>query len=216
MKRFAKSIVIVGAGGHAHVVQELAQNLDYSFVGFVEKSDKIPKVIVNQPIIYSEEELLNSELVAKYLTNGVPRTSRRLIPLSKLEKLQKIGYTPVSLISPRAIIAESVVINKGVGVFPGAIVQSHSSLGDWVLINDGAIIEHEVEIGGGTHVAPGAIICGGVTVGPNCFIGAGSVLREGISIAENTIIGAGAVVTKNISIGGVVVGNPARWLEKEK
>ena len=216
MSRFAKSIVIVGAGGHSRVVRELAHNLDYTVVGFVEKSDKIPEPIVDQLTIYSEEELLNSGMVANYLANGVPRTSTRLIPIGKLEKLQTIGYTPVSLISRRAIIAESAIIYKGVEVFPGAIVQSHSRLGDWVLINSGAIIEHDVEIGGGTHVAPGAIICGGVTVGPNCFIGAGSVLREGISIAENTIIGAGAVVTKNIPIGGVVVGNPARRLEKEK
>ena len=216
MSRFAKPIVIVGAGGHAHVVRELAHNLGFTVVGFVEKSDKSPKPIVNQLTIYSEEELLNSEVVANYLTNGVPRTSTRLIPISKLEKLQTIGYAAVSLISPRAIIAESAIINKGVQVFPGAIVQSHSRLGDWVLINSGAIIEHDVEIGGGTHVAPGAIICGGVTLGPNCFIGAGSVLREGISVAENTIVGAGAVVTKNIPTGGIVVGNPARRLEKGK
>lgn len=215
MSRFAKSILIVGAGGHSRVVRELAHNLDYTVVGFVEKSDKISEPIVDQLTIYSEEELLNSELVASYLTNGVPRTSTRLIPISELEELQTIGYSPVTLIAPNAVIAESAIVNKGVQVFPGAIVQSHSRLGDWVLINSGAIIEHDVEIGGGTHVAPGAIICGGVTVGSNCFIGAGSVLREGISIAKNTIVGAGAVVTKNIPVSGVVAGNPARRLEKE-
>lgn len=208
-------IYVVGAGGHAQVVQELALSLGYSVVGLVEKSENSNNWKSSHIPIFTEEKLLRSESLVSSFANGVPRTPKRLIPLSQLEKLQSAGFSSVSLISPRAYIAESVIIKEGIQVFPGAIVQSGTTLGDWVLVNSGAIVEHHVEIGQGTHVAPGAVICGGVDIGPNCFIGAGSILREGISIAENSIIGAGAVVTKNIPSGGVFTGNPARRLVKE-
>lgn len=52
-------------------------------------------------------------------------------------------------------------------------------------------------------------------IGNNVDIGANVVIIGDVEIGDNVIIGAGTVVTKSIPANSVVVGNPARILEKK-
>ncbi len=51
-------------------------------------------------------------------------------------------------------------------------------------------------------------------IGERCQIGARSIIYPGVRIGNGCIIAAGAVVTNNIPDGCVVVGNPARIVER--
>ena len=46
--------------------------------------------------------------------------------------------------------------------------------------------------------------------------GANSTILLDIKIGRNTIVGAGAVVTKDVKKNEIIVGNPARFLKKNK
>ena len=53
------------------------------------------------------------------------------------------------------------------------------------------------------------------TIGDNVTIYAGACIIGGIKVGNNVIIGANAVVTKDIPDNSIVVGNPARIIEKK-
>ena len=51
-------------------------------------------------------------------------------------------------------------------------------------------------------------------IGSYCFIGARSVIMPGIRIGDHCVIGAGAIVMSNVPSHSVVIGNPARIVER--
>ncbi len=54
-----------------------------------------------------------------------------------------------------------------------------------------------------------------ITIGRDCWIGGGAIIQPGVNIGDRCIVGAGAVVTKDVPDDTIVVGNPARPLEKK-
>lgn len=55
-----------------------------------------------------------------------------------------------------------------------------------------------------------------VTIGKRVWIGGGAILLAGVTVGDGAVIGAGSVVTKDVAAGQVVVGNPARPIERKK
>ena len=53
-----------------------------------------------------------------------------------------------------------------------------------------------------------------VHIGKRVWIGGGAIILAGVTIGEGAVIGAGSVVTKNVAPGQVVVGNPARPIDR--
>jgi UDP-2-acetamido-3-amino-2,3-dideoxy-glucuronate N-acetyltransferase len=54
----------------------------------------------------------------------------------------------------------------------------------------------------------------GATIKKEARIGANSTILPGITIGEKAVIGSGTVVTKNVPDRAVVVGNPAREIQR--
>ena len=57
---------------------------------------------------------------------------------------------------------------------------------------------------------------GKVVIGENVWIGDKATILPGVSIGDGSVIGANAVVTKDVPPYSVVVGNPARIINKVK
>lgn len=53
-----------------------------------------------------------------------------------------------------------------------------------------------------------------VRIGKQVWIGGGAIILAGVTIGDGAVIGAGSVVTKDVAPGQVVVGNPARPIER--
>ena len=51
-------------------------------------------------------------------------------------------------------------------------------------------------------------------IGSHCLIGARSIVLPGVTIGDHCIIGAGSVVMTNVPSNSLVIGNPARIVER--
>ncbi len=52
------------------------------------------------------------------------------------------------------------------------------------------------------------------TIGSYCFVGAGAVIFPGVTVGDHCIIGVNAVVMRDVPPRSLVMGNPARVIEK--
>ena len=131
------------------------------------------------------------------------------------EKCTALGGKLSSIVSNHALIGEfGNVIGDGVAILSHATITGDVNIGDGTLINKAAIISHDAKVGRYCEISPGAKILGRATVGDRSEIGTNAVILPDVTIGSDCKVGAGAVVTKNIPNGFVVVGVPARPLQK--
>ncbi len=100
-------------------------------------------------------------------------------------------------------------VGKGLTLFHGQalVINQGVIIGENCVLRNSTTIGHKKQTDGSFGRCP--------RIGNNVDIGANVVIIGDIEIGDNVIIGAGAVVTKSIPSDCVVVGNPARILEKK-
>ena len=212
-----KKIVLIGGGGHCKVVISILKNLDnFEIVGIVDNY-KAESFISGIKIIGTDDDLKDiykSGIHYALITVGSTKDNTKRYRLFKMAR--EIGYKFPVIISPEAIVDESVKIGEGTIIMPGSIINIDSSIGKNCIINTGSIIEHDCKIGNNCHIAPGVHVSGEVNVGELSFLGIGSTMIQGIKIGKNVTIGAGSVVIKDILDNVIAVGNPAKIVKSKK
>lgn len=197
-----KEVVIIGAGGHAKVVidiilqREKILNDNLIIKGILDDTFKEneEKKIFGIPIVGKINKILELPSNIYYIIAIGNNTIRKKIA----QNYEKIKY--ITLIHPKAVIAENVSISTGTVLMAGSIVNSYTKIGKHCIINTGSIIEHDNTIEDYVHISPRATLCGGVIVEEESWIGAGSTIIQGLKIGKKVIIGAGAVAIKMLRI----------------
>lgn len=204
-----RKIILVGYSGHGLVVADTAFENKLNIIGYTEKSIKL-----SNPF---KLEYLGDESISDF--NLWDKEVEFLIGIGDNFLREKIynliknkGKKVVTLINSHSSISDFVSIGDGVYINRNVTVNALAKIGNNVILNSGCIIEHECEIHDHVHIAPGAVLAGNVHVGSGTFIGANAVVKQGVQIGRNVIIGAGAVVLKSISDGKKIVGNPHRFI----
>lgn len=204
------SLAIVGASGHGRVVADLAETLGYVCVFF---DDAWPGLLTNArwPVLGKISDLLNA--LSDY-PNVFVAIGDNKIRFQKNQMLIEAGVNLVSLIHPKATISSYTSIGSGCVVMAGVVVNCDAVIGSGSILNTSCSIDHDCFIAEGVHVSPGAHLAGGVVVESCAWIGLGAVIHQQAVIGSGAIVGMGAVVTKDVPPYTVVVGNPARPLER--
>lgn len=195
----SKPILIIGGGGHAMVVIDILNQLNFEIAAIISKdSSKISDMYNDIKVLDDKEALIEFSPNDVYLANGVGSMPNSKLRSTLFDHYRNLNYKFVSIISPNSFVSERVHLSEGVHIFPGAIVNSGVRIGENSIINSGAIIEHECDIGKNNHIAPGASLSGSVTTGEFVHIGTGANVIQGIKIGNNSTIGAGATLTKDL------------------
>lgn len=132
------------------------------------------------------------------------------------ERLAAEGLRPVTVVHPAAVIAEDAAIGDGCQFMAGAIVNPEAIIGRQCIINTKASVDHECVLEDGCELAPGATLCGLVRLGTNAWVCAGATVLPRLSLGADSVVGAGAVVVRDVPAGAIVVGVPARDIQRSR
>jgi sugar O-acyltransferase (sialic acid O-acetyltransferase NeuD family) len=200
-----KRALIIGAGGHAHVVGSLLHANDMKIHGYLDSSyvPSAKEIIKHAPLIGRLENIENypPDLYAVYIAVGDNQKRCEFF-----EHAFSKGYEMPLLKHPTALIEPDCKIGNATQICIGSIVATEVEIGDGVIINSGSSIDHESKIGAFTHIAPGVIVAGRVVVGQKVFVGMGARIAQGLRVGDGAVIGAGSIILKDVPPGAKVLG----------
>ncbi|OCA87868.1 sugar acetyltransferase [Bacillus sp. FJAT-27225] len=207
----AKSVLILGAGGHAKVLIEILKQTGTPIIGITAPHNvENGRHLMDIPIIGDDEEVLKFQPADIDLVNGIGSVAENRIRRAVFERFTSLGYSFPPLVHPSAVIASDATLYEGAQIMAGAIIQPDSTIGRNAIVNTKASVDHDCIIGDHVHIAPGATISGTVTIGSNVHVGTGATIINNVVIGTDSFIAAGAVVTRSIANGVKVRGVPAK------
>jgi sugar O-acyltransferase (sialic acid O-acetyltransferase NeuD family) len=198
-----KSVIVLGAGGHARVVISTLQAAGWHVAA-----------------VYDDEVSKQGQMVQGVEIRGpvkgldLPSNTRAVIAIGDNLLRRAIAshfdFDWVSALHPAAWVDPSAKIEPGAVVCAGAVVQPGCHVGRHAIVNTLAGVDHDCRIGEFSHIAPGAHLAGCVIIGAGSLVGAGATVTPGVEVGEDSIVGAGAVLTRDLPSDVLAVGVPAR------
>lgn len=212
-----KPLLLVGAGGYAKEVAQIARRVDPHFriwnvISYVASSSAgIGQAYPYGTADYSDADVL-SGAVAGDVIIAIGDTEARFHVASRYAALPVLTFP--NLIDPSADIDRDLVtLGKGNVIHQRVVFTCDIVIGDFNTFNKGCIVAHDVHVGSFNNVYPAASLHGSSRLGDGCVVGAGARVLPKVSVADRTTIGAGAVLLRAVSEPGHVYGGvPAKRL----
>lgn len=214
--RKVRSVVIIGAGGHAREVldifdarRELGDSVEV--LGYlVDPEFASPGTLVNGlPILGGLDWLKdNSDATAAICGVGAPHLRRDLVA-----RASEFDVQWINAIHPSVIMSRWVELGSGVVIAAGCILTNQITVYDHVHLNLDCTVSHDVRIEPFVTVSPGVHISGSVKIQTGAYIGTGANIIEKRTIGEWSVTGAGAVVNADVPPNATAVGVPAKVIK---
>jgi len=205
-------IFIVGAGAHGRVVLDILRDSgQYESIRFADDNVKLVGQSVNGASVVGLERTLERQPGAICF---VVSLGRPLLRLALRERIRSRQHVLMNAIHPQAVVEGSVTMGDGNMIGANAVVNSNARLGNSVLVNTMAIVEHDCIVEDGVSLSPRSCIAGRVSVGRGAFICTSALVLPRIHIGSEAVVGAGSVVTTDVPDRTLVLGSPARPIQR--
>ena len=196
-----KPIILIGGGGHASVIVDILKRQKREILAVISPDDTSQrKVFEGINVLQNDTDVFKYKKEDIFLINGIGKLPGSELRLKVNSTFKKQGYLFETIISDTASVSPYAILEEGVQVFPGVIINAGAKIGCDTVINTRAIIEHDVMIGENNFISPGAIICGQCKTGNNVYVGAGATVIQNIELGADSSVMANALVTANIAI----------------
>jgi acetyltransferase EpsM len=197
----ARRLLILGAGGHARAVADVAVECGWTVAGFTDRAAGPRRGDVLGDDSQIAELIRSGEVDAAVVGVGNTALGRRA---ELFDILRKADSVIPSLVHPRAMVSRSCTIGDGAVVFPGVVLGAEVRVGENAVVYSNAVAEHDCRIAAHAYLSPGVILCGSVTVEAGAFLGAGAIVLPGVSVGEHAKVAARGVVQANVPRAGKV------------
>lgn len=196
----SRQCILIGAGGHAKVVQELAEQCGANILGVCDPKFKgaCNEIWNGLKVLGGDEYLSEVNPKKVQLINGIGMMPGSRIRQRVFERLTSMGFHFPSLVHPFTWLSYDAFVGDGVQLMAGCVVQPGATIGVNTIINTRSSVDHDSFLGGHCHLAPGATVCGDVRVGAGSFIGAGATITQGVTVAPERFIKAGSLTARDI------------------
>lgn len=129
------------------------------------------------------------------------------------------GRAFVSIVAPTCVFRGPSQIGEGAILCDHVVITANVVIGRHFQANLFSYVAHDCVVGDFVTLAPRVCVNGNTVIEADVYVGTGAVLKQGtpdkpLRIGRGAVIGMGAVVTKDVPAGAVVVGNPARALDR--
>ena len=205
-------IVIIGAGGHAISVTNVALSRGYSVVCYVDDG-KSGSYIMGIPVITSKDCLSHYSSYNIFIAIGDNAIRERMF--NEYQSNLPAANFP-KLIHKSSVIGVGTVIDEGTVVMPLSNIGPNTHVGRFCIINSSSSIDHDCKIDEFSSIGPGVISGGTVDIGKRSAISIGAVIKHGVNIGDDAVIGANSYVNRSIESGVVAYGSPAVIVRKRK
>lgn len=163
-----KQLIIVGGGGHAHVVVESIPN-EYEVIGFLDDNEDTKNI---------------GEIKRIGKISEAPKFSKDIffhIAIGNNCIRKKIGENLrlATIIHPTAFISKSSIIEEGCYIGINTVINSNAKIGKGCIINTGTIVEHEAVIGDYSHLSYRVLAGANSEIGNEIFIDMNTVIERG-------------------------------------
>lgn len=147
-------------------------------------------------------------LTLKSLLNNNSRRIKLVRSGANIDTTAEIGIAKINGDKKNLTIGEFSFIGR-------AEIALHDkvTLGNYVCINDGAILlsaSHDVSDSLWRHKKKP------IEIGDYAWIATNAIILPGVKIGKGAVVGAGAVVSKNVKDYSIVIGNPAKEIDKKR
>jgi acetyltransferase-like isoleucine patch superfamily enzyme len=203
-----RSLLIVGAGGHARVLIDLLDaSGQYDVVGLVDSHLPAGSLVNGFPVLGPDSSEHLQSLAAQGIelaTNAVGGINDRALRSSVCSRIQSAGFLLPVLVHPSATVDRSAHLGAGTQVLAGAYVGAGAQIGADCIVNTHAVVSHDCVLGDHVTVSPGAMLAGGVRVGANTLIGMGATVYLGLTIGSRVVVANGAAVFADVADDAVI------------
>lgn len=208
---FSKSLIIIGAGGHAKVLIDALKLLGAPILGISENNPALVNTgLLGVPVICNDGELKKYPPESVTLVNGLGAVKDTSLRREVFNRLKMLGYAFSQVIHPSAVISADARLAEGVQVMAGAVIQPGTKIAENTIVNTRTSVDHDCQIGSHVHLAPGVTACGNVEIRDSVHVGSGATIIQGIIVGPYSLIGAGTLVRENVPAGSTVIGVPGR------
>lgn len=211
---------VYGSSGFGREVMPLAraslarQNEPFELVFIDDKASE--GLIVNGQPVMPYEQFLRLKHGRKYCSIAIADSPvRERLSL----RCTADGIEPFEIRAANVMDLDNNAIGVGAILCGFAHITSNATIGRHFHANIYSYVAHDCVVGDFVTLAPGAKVNGNVVLEDHVYIGTGAIIKQGrpgapTIIGKGAIVGMGAIVTRSVLPGKVVVGNPARELEK--
>lgn len=219
MRRPTRKVVVFGTGGNCIDIVEALQAVTsakrerYECVGFLDDKPELWGNDVRGIPVLGPLSMAAS-LADVWFVNGIgsPRN------FWNKESIVATANVPLSrfltVVHPTASVSPSAVLGAGTVVFDHVTICNSVRIGSHVMVLPNSVISHDSVVMDFSCIAGGVCVSGNVRIGKSAYLGAGSLIRDGARIGDYSLVGMGAVVVRDCQPRSVVVGNPARPLQR--
>lgn len=201
-------VVLIGGGGFAKEVLDLANMSGIEIVGYVapEKTTLKARYLGVFEDLTSKTHLFDGVTIGFGSINRATALSRAAM----IEAIKKANLQPVSIISPHARISSGVQIGAGTVVAHNVILAVDSIVGEHCMLNNASQLGHDACLAQNVTLAPLAFVAGECQIGENALVGPSTSVLQGVRIGRGSIVGVGATVARSLGEDKVVLPNPSR------
>lgn len=203
-------LLILGFGGHARSVADVALAAGVTDFYFVDKNARSGESFLGFPVVAQRPDTLPEGWSA------FPGSGDNAMREKQSNLLEELEWPIATVISPTASVGVGSNIGLGSFIAHHAHIGPMAKIGAACIVNTAAVIEHECQIGNFTHISVNATIAGCSQIGHSAMIGAGATIIDNVQIADNITIGAGGVVKDSLVERGVYVGVPVKPVHSSK